>query len=170
MYETIKNLEISIQRELEKINFLKKEIGRWIVGQEVMIDQLLIVLFNNSHLLIEGLPGLAKTMTINILSQTLNLKFQRVQFTPDMLPADIIGTNIFDPKNGVFTPKKGPIFSNIILADEINRSPAKVQSALLEAMQEKTSNYWRNYFFIRSSFFSTSYTKSYRARRNLPST
>lgn len=137
MYEQIKNLEISIQKELEKIDSLKKEISCWIIGQNQMIEHLIITLLSNGHLLLEGLPGLAKTLTINTLAKTLNLNFQRIQFTPDMLPADLTGTNIFDPKTGKFIPKKGPIFSNVILADEINRSPAKVQSALLEAMQEK---------------------------------
>ncbi|MDX2195193.1 MAG: MoxR family ATPase [Cytophagales bacterium] len=113
------------------------EVGKVVVGQQYMVNRLLIGLFTNGHILLEGVPGLAKTLTVNTLSKVLNLNFQRIQFTPDLLPADLIGTMIYNPKEGSFEVKKGPIFSNIILADEINRSPAKVQSALLEAMQEK---------------------------------
>lgn len=116
-----------IYRELEKV----------IVGQRYMIDRLLIGLLADGHVLLEGVPGLAKTLTVSSLSQAINTDFQRIQFTPDLLPADLIGTLIYNQKVGDFTVKKGPIFSNIVLADEINRSPAKVQSALLEAMQEK---------------------------------
>ncbi len=108
-----------------------------VVGQEYMIDRLLIGLLTDGHVLLEGVPGLAKTLTVSSLAQVLDTRFQRIQFTPDLLPADLIGTLIFNQKEGEFTVKKGPIFANIILADEINRSPAKVQSALLEAMQER---------------------------------
>ena len=146
MYEEIQKLEGQIQKELTKIDDLKSEINNWIVGQEQMIEHLLIALLSSGHLLIEGLPGLAKTLTINTLAKALDLSFQRIQFTPDMLPADLTGTNIFDPKIGKFIPKKGPVFGNIILADEINRSPAKVQSALLEAMQEKQVTIGENTF------------------------
>jgi len=124
----------------EKSKFVKKlmdEIGRVIVGQQYMIERLLLGLLANGHILVEGVPGLAKTTTVKILSQAINTKFQRIQFTPDLLPADLLGTQIYLPKEGSFTIKKGPVFSNIILADEINRAPAKVQSALLEAMQER---------------------------------
>ena len=152
MYEEIKNLEFSIQKELDKIDSLKKEMARWIIGQDQMIEQLLVVLFSGGHLLLEGLPGLAKTFTINTLAKTLSLNFQRIQFTPDMLPADLTGTNIFDPNTRKFTPKKGPIFNNIILADEINRAPAKVQSALLEAMQEKQVTIGETSFVLSSPF------------------
>jgi len=116
---------------------IKNEISKAIIGQEKMIDSLLIALVCDGHILLEGLPGLAKTTTINILAQTLGLEFKRVQFTPDLLPSDIIGAQIYDSKNGEFKIKEGPIFTNLLLADEINRAPAKVQSALLEAMAEK---------------------------------
>ncbi len=121
----------------EKIQLLLAEIGKVVVGQEKMINRLLIGLFTNGHILLEGVPGLAKTLTISTLAKTLHLSFQRIQFTPDLLPADLVGTMIFNPKEAEFEVKKGPIFANLILADEINRSPAKVQSALLEAMQER---------------------------------
>jgi len=120
-----------------KIEELKKEISKQVIGQINMIDALLIGLFTNGHILLEGVPGLAKTTTINAISQSLNLDFKRVQFTPDLLPSDIIGAQIYDMKSGDFKIKKGPIFTNLLLADEINRAPAKVQSALLEVMQEK---------------------------------
>ncbi len=116
---------------------LREEIGRVIVGQRYLVDRLIIGLLANGHVLLEGVPGLAKTLSIKTLAQTINASFQRLQFTPDLLPADLIGTLIYSPRDGAFTTKKGPIFANIILADEINRAPAKVQSALLEAMQER---------------------------------
>ena len=116
---------------------IKKEMDRVIIGQEALIDRLLISLVCNQHVLIEGVPGLAKTLTVNTLAGVISGDFKRVQFTPDLLPADLLGTLIFNPREGDFTTKKGPLFANIILADEINRAPAKVQSALLEAMQER---------------------------------
>jgi len=119
------------------IKSIKNEMKKVIVGQDKMIDALLIGLLTNGHILLEGVPGLAKTLTIKTLSKILNLDFKRIQFTPDLLPTDIIGTEIYDIKSGEFRVKKGPIFANLILADEINRAPAKVQSALLEAMAEK---------------------------------
>ncbi|MGL6101162.1 MAG: AAA family ATPase [Fusobacteriaceae bacterium] len=119
------------------IKIVKKEIARKIVGQEDMVDKILIALLTGNHILLEGLPGLAKSLTVNSVAETLGLKFSRIQFTPDLLPSDIIGTEIYNEKTGEFHIKKGPIFANVILADEINRAPAKVQSALLEAMQEK---------------------------------
>ncbi len=119
-----------------KVREIQQEISKVVIGQEYMIRRLLIGLFTNGHVLLEGVPGLAKTLTVNTLSRVLDLKFQRVQFTPDLLPADLIGTMIYNQKEGEFQVKKGPIFANLILADEVNRSPAKVQSALLEAMQE----------------------------------
>ena len=122
----------------EKIKQVFAEVGKVVVGQEYMVNRLLVGLFTNGHILLEGVPGLAKTLTISTLAQVLHLDFQRIQFTPDLLPADLVGTMIYNQKEGNFEVKKGPIFANIILADEINRSPAKVQSALLEAMQEKT--------------------------------
>jgi MoxR-like ATPase len=120
-----------------KLQEIKNEIQKVIVGQDEMIEALLIGLLCDGHILLEGVPGLAKTTTINILAKTLGLEFKRVQFTPDLLPSDIIGVEIYDPKTSEFKIKKGPIFTNLLLADEINRAPAKVQSALLEAMQER---------------------------------
>lgn len=122
----------------EKISKVASEVSKIVVGQEYMVNRLLIGLFTNGHILLEGVPGIAKTLTVNTLAQVLHLDFQRVQFTPDLLPADLIGTMIYNQKKGEFEVKKGPIFTNVVLADEINRAPAKVQSALLEAMQEKT--------------------------------
>jgi MoxR-like ATPase len=121
-----------------KIRQVINEVGKVVVGQDYMVNRLLAGLFTNGHILLEGVPGLAKTLTISTLAKVLHLDFQRIQFTPDLLPADLVGTMIYNQKEGKFEVKKGPIFANIILADEINRSPAKVQSALLEAMQEKT--------------------------------
>lgn len=121
----------------EKINQVITEVGKVVVGQEYMVNRLLIGLFTNGHILLEGVPGLAKTLTVSTLARVLHLDFSRIQFTPDLLPADLVGTMIYNQREGKFEVKKGPIFANIILADEINRSPAKVQSALLEAMQEK---------------------------------
>jgi len=116
---------------------LREEIGRIIVGQKHLLDRLLIALLSNGHVLLEGVPGLAKTLALKTLAQCISVQFKRLQFTPDMLPADIVGTLIYSPQDGQFRTKHGPIFSNLILADEINRAPAKVQSALLEAMQER---------------------------------
>lgn len=125
------------QEHKQKIAQVYAEVGKVVVGQSYLVNRLLAGLFTNGHILLEGVPGLAKTLTISTLAQVLHLDFQRIQFTPDLLPADLIGTMIYNQKEGNFEVKKGPIFANIILADEINRSPAKVQSALLEAMQEK---------------------------------
>lgn len=121
----------------EKIKRVFKEVGKVVVGQEYMLNRLLIGLFTQGHILLEGVPGLAKTLTVNTLAKVLHLDFQRIQFTPDLLPADLVGTMIYNQQMSKFEVKKGPIFANLILADEVNRSPAKVQSALLEAMQEK---------------------------------
>jgi len=120
-----------------KIKTIKKEISKAVIGQEAMIDGLLIGLLCEGHILVEGVPGLAKTTTVKALSSALELEFKRIQFTPDLLPSDIIGAEIYDPQNNAFKIKKGPIFTQLLLADEINRSPSKVQSALLEAMQER---------------------------------
>jgi len=122
---------------LETIAKIKKEVGKVVVGQDKMIEGLLAGLICRGHILLEGVPGLAKTTTVNALAKTLGLDFKRVQFTPDLLPSDIIGTEIYDPSNNSFKIKKGPVFTNLLLADEINRAPAKVQSALLEVMQER---------------------------------
>ena len=121
----------------EKIAEVIQEVKKVVVGQDKMVNRLLIGLFTNGHILLEGVPGLAKTLTVNTLAKVLHLNFNRIQFTPDLLPSDLIGTMIYNQQKSNFEVKKGPIFSNVILADEVNRSPAKVQSALLEAMQEK---------------------------------
>ncbi len=126
-----------VKNEFEVLNKVRKEIGKVVVGQEELIERLLLAMLCNGHVLIEGIPGLAKTLTVNSLAQSLHSSFSRIQFTPDLLPGDLLGTLIYNPETREFTTHKGPIFANIILADEINRSPAKVQSALLEAMQEK---------------------------------
>ncbi len=125
-----------VKEESGFIGALKAEIGRVIVGQSYLVDRLMIGLLANGHLLVEGVPGLAKTLTVKTLAAAVNARFQRIQFTPDLLPADVVGTQVYNPKDASFFIRKGPVFANIILADEINRAPAKVQSALLEAMQE----------------------------------
>ncbi len=137
MDKSIKELNAKVARASKFVDDIKKEIRKVIVGQDYMIDRLLIGLLSAGHILLEGVPGLAKTLSVKTLAQTIRTKFQRIQFTPDLLPADLIGTLVFNQKTGNFVTKKGPIFANLILADEINRAPAKVQSALLEAMQEK---------------------------------
>ncbi|MBW2332195.1 MAG: MoxR family ATPase [Deltaproteobacteria bacterium] len=141
-----------VKKESAFISALVSETRKVIVGQRYLIDRLLVGLLANGHMLVEGVPGLAKTLSIKTLSQVINTKFQRIQFTPDLLPADLIGTLIYNPKEGTFTTKKGPIFANIILADEINRAPAKVQSALLEAMQEHQVTIGENTFKLDEPF------------------
>ncbi|MEO9483259.1 MAG: MoxR family ATPase [Ekhidna sp.] len=132
-------LDKDLQKEhQQKIQKVISEVGKVVIGQEYMVNRLLVGLFTQGHILLEGVPGLAKTLTVNALADVLKLDFQRIQFTPDLLPADLVGTMIYNQQKAEFEVKKGPIFANLILADEINRSPAKVQSALLEAMQEKT--------------------------------
>jgi MoxR-like ATPase len=126
---------ISAQAEL--VNRIREETSRVIVGQEKLIDRLVLALITGGHILLEGVPGLAKTLSVNTLAKVLGLDFKRISFTPDLLPADVVGTMVYSPKTGEFTPKKGPVFTNLLLADEINRAPAKVQSALLESMQER---------------------------------
>jgi MoxR-like ATPase len=135
--QDVKAINEMVERESAFVDNISAEIGKVIVGQKYMVERILIGLLCNGHCLIEGVPGLAKTLTVKTLSQTLTARFQRIQFTPDLLPADITGTTIYNMQTGQFTQKKGPIFCNLLLADEINRAPAKVQSALLEAMQEK---------------------------------
>jgi MoxR-like ATPase len=136
--EQVQATEIeSVKFHQDKIQQVITEVGKVVVGQSYMVNRLLIGLFTGGHILLEGVPGLAKTLTINTLAKVLDLEFHRIQFTPDLLPSDLIGTMIYNQKDGLFEVKRGPIFANIILADEINRSPAKVQSALLESMQEK---------------------------------
>jgi MoxR-like ATPase len=137
MLVEIQAINAKIQKESAFVEKIVQEIGHVIVGQTYMVERLLIGLLANGHILLEGVPGLAKTLTVNTLAKIVKCQFQRIQFTPDLLPADLIGTLIYNQRNGEFTTHKGPIFSNLILADEINRSPAKVQSALLEAMQER---------------------------------
>lgn len=134
---SIKELNARIQRESTFVEEVIKEASQVIVGQERLLNRLLIALLCGGHVLIEGVPGLAKTLAVRTLAATLDLRFQRIQFTPDLLPSDLIGTQIYNPGTGEFTPRPGPVFSNIVLADEINRAPAKVQSALLEAMEER---------------------------------
>ena len=133
----IKKINEKINKESDIIDMLLLEMNKVIVGQKHMSERLLVALLSNGHILLEGVPGLAKTLAISTLAKTIDAKFSRLQFTPDLLPADIIGTQIYSPKDENFSIKKGPIFANLILADEINRAPAKVQSALLEAMQER---------------------------------
>ena len=124
-----------VSKESVVVNGLVQEIRKVIIGQDYLINRLLVGILANGHILVEGVPGLAKTLSIKTLAGAVQAKFQRIQFTPDLLPADLIGTLIYNPREGTFSVKKGPVFANIILADEINRAPAKVQSALLEAMQ-----------------------------------
>ena len=135
--DALNKLNAQIAKKSVFIKDLKAGIGEIIVGQDDLIDKILISVISNGHILLEGVPGLAKTLTINTVANLINAEFKRIQFTPDMLPADLLGTLIYNQKTGDFMTKKGPIFSNIILADEINRAPSKVQSALLEAMQER---------------------------------
>lgn len=135
-----------------KISLLKQEISKQVIGHKGMIDALLMGLFTNGHILLEGVPGLAKTTAVNAVSKSLNLNFKRVQFTPDLLPSDIIGAEIYDVKSGNFKIKHGPVFTNLLLADEINRAPAKVQSALLEVMQERQVTIGDNSFTIEQPF------------------
>ena len=135
--DALNRLNSKIATKSVFVKDLKEGIGRVIVGQDELIDKILISVISNGHILLEGVPGLAKTLTINTVATLINAEFKRIQFTPDMLPADLLGTLIYNQKTGDFMTKKGPIFSNIILADEINRAPSKVQSALLEAMQER---------------------------------
>ncbi len=148
----ITELNEKIKHESAFIDVLFNEIGKVIVGQKEMVERLVIGLLGNGHILLEGVPGLAKTLAIKTLAQSMKAKFQRIQFTPDLLPADLIGTMIYNQKDGAFSIKKGPVFSNFILADEINRAPAKVQSALLEAMQERQVTIGENTFKLEEPF------------------
>lgn len=133
----VKGINDRVARESAVLEKVRTEVHKVIVGQEDLIDRLLMALLCNAHVLLEGVPGLAKTLSVTTLAKMMQASFKRIQFTPDMLPADVVGTQIYSPKTGEFSVKKGPVFANIILADEINRAPAKVQSALLEAMQER---------------------------------
>jgi MoxR-like ATPase len=133
----VKQINARVEQVAPLLSRIKEEIGAVIVGQQELVERLLLGLLSNNHVLIEGVPGLAKTLSVTTLARTIQASFQRIQFTPDLLPADLVGTLIYSPKDGEFSVKKGPVFANIVLADEINRAPAKVQSALLEAMQER---------------------------------
>jgi len=142
-----------VKDNMEVLSKIRGQIGKVIIGQKYMVDRILTGILAGGHILIEGVPGLAKTTIVKVLSKSLDLKFQRIQFTPDLLPADLIGTQIFLQKDGAFSTKKGPIFTNILLADEINRAPAKVQSALLEAMQEKQVTIGETTYKLDEPFF-----------------
>ena len=148
----IKTINEMIQRESSFVESLTSEVGKIIVGQKNMVDRLIIGMLCNGHILLEGVPGLAKTLAIKTLAAAVNAKFQRIQFTPDLLPADLVGTMIYNQKDGKFFTRKGPLFSNFILADEINRAPAKVQSALLEAMQERQVTIGEETFKLEEPF------------------
>ena len=148
----IQELNERIRSESEFIDLMMDEMGKVIIGQKEMLERLLIGLFANGHILLEGVPGLAKTLAIKTLASVMDAKFQRIQFTPDLLPADLTGTQIYNQKEGNFTIRRGPVFSNFILADEINRAPAKVQSALLEAMQERQVTIGEHTFKLEEPF------------------
>jgi MoxR-like ATPase len=137
MHDSFQSVTDAVRAASAWVEPLEREIGRVIVGQKPLVDRLLVALLGNGHVLLEGVPGLAKTLTLKTLAAATRAHFQRLQFTPDMLPADIVGTLVYNPRDGGFVTKQGPIFANLVLADEINRAPAKVQSALLEAMQER---------------------------------
>ena len=145
-------LNEKINRESAFVDVLNMELGKTIVGQKYMIERLLLAMLGNGHILLEGVPGLAKTLAIKSLAQAIHAKFSRIQFTPDLLPADLVGTMIYNQKDQEFVVKKGPVFANFVLADEINRAPAKVQSALLEAMQEKQVTIGENTYKIEDPF------------------
>ncbi|MEO5674514.1 MAG: AAA family ATPase [Chitinophagales bacterium] len=148
----IASLNERINRESAFVDLLNLELGKTIVGQKYMIERLLLAMLSNGHILLEGVPGLAKTLAIKSLAAAIDAKFSRIQFTPDLLPADLTGTMIYSQKDGDFAVKKGPVFANFILADEINRAPAKVQSALLEAMQERQVTIGDKTFFLEEPF------------------
>jgi len=150
--ESLRLLQGKIEEQSEFVRALQAEVGRVVVGQRGMVDALLISLLTGGHVLLEGVPGLAKTLSVSTLARTLSMSFQRIQFTPDLLPADLLGTLIYDQRNAEFVTRKGPIFAHIILADEINRAPAKVQSALLEAMQELQVTIGENSFKLDEPF------------------
>ena len=145
-------LNEKINRESAFVDVLNLELGKTIVGQKYMVERLMLALLSNGHILLEGVPGLAKTLAIKSLAQAIHAKFSRIQFTPDLLPADLVGTMIYNQKDQEFVVKKGPVFANFVLADEINRAPAKVQSALLEAMQEKQVTIGENTYKIEDPF------------------
>ena len=148
----IQALNVKIEKASRVTDLIRHEMSKTIIGQTEMVDKLLIGLLANGHVLLEGVPGLAKTLAINSLSKTIDAQFSRIQFTPDLLPADVVGTMIYNPREESFKVKKGPIFANFVLADEINRAPAKVQSALLEAMQERQVTIGNETFKVPNPF------------------
>jgi MoxR-like ATPase len=152
MQENISEINERVREASKWVAILKREISGVIVGQQYLVDRLIVGLIANGHVLLEGVPGLAKTLSIRTLANAVEAHFQRIQFTPDLLPADIIGTLIYNPRDGEFSTKKGPIFANLVLADEINRAPAKVQSALLESMQERQVTIGENTFPLPEPF------------------
>ena len=152
MSEDIQAITQRVKEQGKFVQTLMSEMSKVIVGQKYMVERLLIGLLSNGHILLEGVPGLAKTTAVRVLSECIKTKFQRIQFTPDLLPADLVGTQVYNPKDGQFTVKKGPLFANLILADEINRAPAKVQSALLEAMQERQVTIGEESFMLDEPF------------------
>jgi len=152
MTSTVEEIRRTVEEQSRFVDRLRQEIARVIVGQQYMVDRLLVGVLANGHVLVEGVPGLAKTTAVKTLARAIECKFTRIQFTPDLLPADLIGTLVYNPRDGQFTTKKGPIFGNIILADEINRAPAKVQSALLESMQERQVTIGENTFPLEEPF------------------
>jgi MoxR-like ATPase len=152
MQANIQEITKEVEKQSQVTTRIIEEVRKIIVGQDYLIERLLIGLLANGHILVEGVPGLAKTTAVNALAKTINTGFQRIQFTPDLLPADLIGTQIYEPKTGDFSIKKGPVFTNIVLADEINRAPAKVQSALLEAMQERQITIGSSTFSLEEPF------------------
>jgi len=150
--DDIRQIHEEIERESLFVQALTSEVGKVIVGQKYLVERLLVGLLANGHILIEGVPGLAKTYAVKTLAQAIAVKFQRIQFTPDLLPADIIGTQVYNQRTGEFHARKGPVFANLVLADEINRAPPKVQSALLEAMQERQVTIGDETFFLDDPF------------------
>ena len=152
MQQDVRVINELVRQESTFLDDVFNEVDKVIVGQRVMVERTLLGMLTGGHILLEGVPGLAKTLTVNTLAQTIKAQFQRIQFTPDLLPADLVGTLIYDQKTGEFVPKKGPIFSQIVLADEINRAPAKVQSALLEAMQERQVTIGDSTFQLKKPF------------------
>jgi MoxR-like ATPase len=152
MSDSVEAIRRSVEEKSQFVKRLREQIARVIVGQDYMIDRILLGMLANGHVLIEGVPGLAKTTAVKAFAESMGCEFSRIQFTPDLLPADLIGTQIYSPKDGDFSVKKGPVFGNIILADEINRAPAKVQSALLEAMQERQVTIGGETFSLETPF------------------
>jgi MoxR-like ATPase len=153
MQQDVRVINELVRQESTFLDEVFNEVDKVIVGQRVMVERTLLGLLTGGHILLEGVPGLAKTLTVNTLAKTIDAQFQRIQFTPDLLPADLVGTLIYDQKTGEFVPKQGPIFSQIVLADEINRAPAKVQSALLEAMQERQVTIGDTSYQLQRPFF-----------------